>query len=110
MGVLLFVLLLILILFLLGITGVVKLLLWIAIIAFIIWLIGFFVRAPKARAGTAGSGLAEDVQVRQVPVALVQVEAVADEELVGDGEADVPDRQVVDEPAVRAVEERHRCE
>jgi hypothetical protein len=32
------------------------------------------------------------VQVGQIPVALVEVEAVADEELVGDGEADVPNR------------------
>jgi hypothetical protein len=46
------------------------------------------------------------VQVRQVAVALVDVEPVADEELVGDGEADVPHRQVLDEAAVRAVEER----
>ena len=45
-----------------------------------------------------------EVQVGQVAVALVEVEAVADEELVGDGEADVADRQVVDEAAVRAVE------
>jgi hypothetical protein len=41
------------------------------------------------------------VQVRQVAVALVEVEAVADEELVGDGEADVADGQLVDEAAVR---------
>jgi hypothetical protein len=44
--------------------------------------------------------------VGQVPVALVEVEAVADEVLVGDGEADVAHRQVLDEPAVRTVEER----
>jgi hypothetical protein len=37
------ILILILILFVLGITGVVKLLLWVAIIAFLLWLIGFFV-------------------------------------------------------------------
>ena len=49
---------------------------------------------------------ADQVQVRQVAIALVQVEAVADEELVRDREADVLDRQVVDEAAVRAVEER----
>ena len=35
--------------FVLGITGVVKLLLWIAIIAFVIWLIGFFVTRRRAR-------------------------------------------------------------
>jgi hypothetical protein len=46
------------------------------------------------------------VQVREISVALVQVEAVADVELVRDGEADVPDGQVADEAAVRAVEER----
>jgi hypothetical protein len=50
----------------------------------------------------------EDVQVREVPVPLLDVEAVPDEELVGDREADVPDRQVLDEPAVGAVEQRHR--
>jgi hypothetical protein len=46
------------------------------------------------------------VQVRQVAVPLVQVESVADEQLVGDREADVGDRQVLDEPSVRTVEER----
>ena len=45
------------------------------------------------------------MQVGQAAVALVEVEAVADEELVGHGEADVADRQVVDEAAVRAVEQ-----
>jgi hypothetical protein len=39
-------------------------------------------------------------------VAAVQVEAVADEELVGRLEPHVTKRQVVAEPAVRAVEER----
>src|SRR5262249_10332046 len=46
------------------------------------------------------------MQVREVPVALVQVEAVADEELVGDGEADVPNGEILDQPAVRTVEQR----
>jgi hypothetical protein len=46
------------------------------------------------------------VEVGQVPVPLVEIEAVADEEFVRNGEPDVPERQVVDEPAVRAVEER----
>jgi hypothetical protein len=46
------------------------------------------------------------VQVGQVPVPLVEVEPVADEQLVRDGEADVAHRQLVDEPAVRPVEER----
>jgi hypothetical protein len=50
------------------------------------------------------------VQVRQVPVPLGQVEAVTDEELVRHREPDVPDRQVLDEAAVRAVEERDRGE
>jgi hypothetical protein len=52
------------------------------------------------------------VDVREVAVALVQVEAVADEELVGNGEADVAHREVLDEAAIRAVEQgdgRHRA-
>ena len=44
---LLLVLLIILILFALGIAGVVKLLLWVAIILAIVWLIGFFVRGAE---------------------------------------------------------------
>src|ERR1051326_293779 len=47
-----------------------------------------------------------DVEVGQVPVPLVQVEAVADEELVRDRETDVADGEVVHEPAVGAVEQR----
>jgi hypothetical protein len=47
------------------------------------------------------------VEVREVPEALVEVEPVADEELVRDGEADVAHRDVLDEPAVRPVEQRH---
>jgi len=39
-------------------------------------------------------------------VPFVQVEAVADEELVRDDEADVPDREIVDEAAIGAVEQR----
>jgi hypothetical protein len=50
------------------------------------------------------------VQVGEVAVPLLEVEAVADEELVGDGEADVADRQVVDEPAVGTVEQSDRGE
>jgi hypothetical protein len=43
-----------------------------------------------------------------VPVAVVaEVEAVADEELVGDGEADVAHREALYEPPVRPVEQRH---
>jgi hypothetical protein len=45
------------------------------------------------------------VQVGQVPVPLVEIEAVADEELVGNREPDVPHGEVVDEPAVGAVEQ-----
>jgi hypothetical protein len=45
------------------------------------------------------------VEIRQIPVPLVEVEAVADEELVGNGEADVANRQVVDQAAVGPVEE-----
>jgi len=43
-----------------------------------------------------------------MPPLFVQVEPVADEELVRHDEADVAHRQVVDEPAVGAVEQRHR--
>jgi hypothetical protein len=50
------------------------------------------------------------VQVRQVAVALVEVEAVADEELVRDREPDVRDRQVGDEAPIGTVEERDRRE
>jgi hypothetical protein len=46
------------------------------------------------------------VEIRQVAVALVEIEAVPDEELVRDREAHVADREVVDEPPVRPVEER----
>ena len=56
------------------------------------------------------AGLSEDVQVWQVPVPLVQVEPVPDEELVRDREADVPDREVVDQSAVGPIEERRRGE
>jgi hypothetical protein len=48
------------------------------------------------------------VKVGQVPVALVQIEAVPHEQLVRDGEADVPDRDVLDEAPVGTVEQRDR--
>jgi len=48
------------------------------------------------------------VQVGKVAVALVEVEAVADEELVGDREAHVAHRQVLDESPVGPVEQRRR--
>jgi len=47
------------------------------------------------------------VEVGQVPETLVQVEPVADEEFVGDSEADVADREILDEPPVGPVEQRH---
>ena len=59
---------------------------------------------PKTPVESLGSS-ADEAQIRQVAVALVELEAVADEELVGDREADVADGQVVDEPPVRTVEQ-----
>ena len=51
-----------------------------ALIAFVIWLIGFFMRGCR----NAGLGAPEeDVQVREVAVALLEVEAVADESSSG---------------------------
>jgi hypothetical protein len=50
------------------------------------------------------------VQVRQVAKALLKVEPVAHEQLVGHREAHVADGQVVHEPTIRAVEECHRRE
>jgi hypothetical protein len=47
------------------------------------------------------------VQVRQIPITLIQIEAVPDEELVRHHEADVADREILDEAPVRAVEQRH---
>ena len=49
------------------------------------------------------------MQVGQVRHALVELEAVPDEELVRDREADIAHREVVDEPAIRTVEERREC-
>jgi hypothetical protein len=46
------------------------------------------------------------VQVRQVAVALLHVEPIAHEELVGDGEADVADGEVLDQAAIGPVKER----
>ena len=65
-------------------------------------------RRPQAASIAAGSSSAtHDVEVRQRAPALVEPEPVAGKQLVGHGEADVLERDVVDEPAVRAVEERH---
>jgi hypothetical protein len=50
------------------------------------------------------------VKVRQVAVALLEIEPVAHEQLVGDREAHVADGHVLHEAAIRAVEERHRGE
>lgn len=50
------------------------------------------------------------MEIRQVAVALLEIEAVADEELVGDGEADVAHRQVVDQAPVGAVEQGRAAE
>ena len=52
-----------------------------------------------------GAVAADEPEVGQASIALVEVEAVADEELVGHREADVADGQVADEPAVGAVEQ-----
>jgi hypothetical protein len=49
MGALILALLVVLLLFVLGIAGVVKFLLWVAIILGIIWVIGFFARGAEGR-------------------------------------------------------------
>jgi hypothetical protein len=48
------------------------------------------------------------MQVREVPVPLLEIESVPDEELVWHREADVADGEVLDEPAVGPIEQRHR--
>ena len=45
------------------------------------------------------------MQVREVPIALVEIEAVADEELVRHGKAHVAHREILDEAAVGPVEQ-----
>jgi hypothetical protein len=50
------------------------------------------------------------VDVGEVAVALVEVEAVADEVLVGNGEADVAHCEILHQSPVRTVEERRRGE
>ena len=47
------------------------------------------------------------MQVGQVAVALLEIEAVSHEELVGHREAHVADGHVLDQAAIRTVEERH---
>jgi hypothetical protein len=56
-----------------------------------------------------GKGVGGDVvEIRQCAPALDEPETVSGEQLVGDGEADVAEGQVVDEPPVGSIEERHR--
>src|SRR5689334_20911636 len=52
-----------------------------------------------------GSAEMQEAQVGELAIPLLEVEAVADVELVGDREADVPNGEVVHEPAVGPVEE-----
>jgi hypothetical protein len=47
------------------------------------------------------------VEIRQIAVALLEIEAVAHEQLVGHREAHVADGHVLDEAAIGAVEERY---
>src|SRR5579885_1114177 len=77
------------------------------------------VRRPSGSASRGASidrmlvgpnSLSHEPQVGQVPVPLAELEPVADEELVRDRESDVPDGEIVDEPAVRPVEERSDVE
>ena len=63
-------------------------------------------RSTRSATSRVASALRERAKLGQLAVPLVQPEAVADEQLVRDGEADVAERQVVDEPPVRAIEER----
>jgi hypothetical protein len=51
-----------------------------------------------------------DPHVREAPESALQVEPVADEEVVGHGEADVAERDVVDEPPVGPVQQRAGCD
>jgi hypothetical protein len=50
------------------------------------------------------------VEVRQIAVPFLEIESVAHEQLVGHREPHVTDRHVLHEPAIGAVEERHRGE
>jgi hypothetical protein len=47
------------------------------------------------------------VQVGEVAIPLLQVEAVPDEELVRHGEAHVAHGEILDEPTVRTIEQGH---
>ena len=59
----------------------------------------------RGRLRAKPSGPVDDAQVWESAPPVVEVEAIADEELVRHREAGVPEREVVDEPAVRAIEE-----
>ena len=50
------------------------------------------------------------MEVRQIAVAFLEIESVAHEQLVGHREPHVTDGHVLHEPAIGAVEERHRGE
>jgi hypothetical protein len=50
------------------------------------------------------------VEVRQIPVPLVEIEPVPHEQLVGHREAHVADGHILHEAAIRAVKERHHRE
>src|SRR5205823_7422238 len=62
---------------------------------------------PAADTGEGDSAEVQQMQVRQLAVPLLEVEAVADVELVGDDEAHVAHREIVDEAPVRPVEQGH---
>src|SRR5262245_55955992 len=59
---------------------------------------------PKAH-GYPWAVSVNQAKIRQISPALVEIEPVADEELVRHGESDVLHGQVVDEPTVGPVEE-----
>src|SRR3954466_3375009 len=59
--------------------------------------------AAAARAVTAASAEMQEAEMGELAVPLLEVEAVADVQLVGNDEADVADGEVVHQPAVRPV-------
>src|SRR5690348_15421677 len=65
------------------------------------------INAAEGRGVTARSGEMQEAQVGELAIPLLEVEAVADVELVGHRETDIADGEVVDEPAVGTVEEGH---
>src|SRR5919204_298626 len=46
----------------------------------------------------------------KISIALLDVEAIADEQLVRNGEPDVADRQIFDEPSIGTIQQRHHRE